>query len=927
MNEWKYNDNEHWHPSACGHEDQVSDKEAHVWGEGEVTTQPTHTTVGTKTYTCTVCGKTRTEDIEKTTDHNWTLVENTATCTEPGEFIYSCECGQEDRRPSPAYGGHNYNQVLSECINATHTSTGLSVIECSRCHYKKSEVLPETGSHTYEDTYQNDAEGHWKVANCGHNLTTQKTAHTWSEWTTTLEPTHDANGSKTRSCTVCGRTENAEIPSSNDAHPFTWAKDAEKHWKNYTCTHTVADTEQANHIWDEWRTTTAASHTANGEKKRNCTVCGYEDTGVIPMDENAHTFASEWTKTEQKHYKASTCGHDVKDQESNHNFTETVTTPATHTTVGERLFTCSVCGYTRTEEIPMDPNAHTFALEWTKTETEHYYASTCGHAAAKKDYGLHDWNIVVVDATPSQDGSRTKTCRVCGKVIVEVIPASHEHVFDTEFKYKQVDGNPYKYNNCSICGEESTPVAIAYEDIFALSGDYLYLKSYQVGENWIYHKLTGDWTIPSTLGGVPVTKVRAYFYRLSELTSITFPSSITRIDGWGSFEGCTNLERINIPAEVTSLSNSLFSSLDHAIEVNIDPNNENYSFENGILYNKDKTQLLNAKNASGAVVIPNTVTTIKENSFYQAENITSVTLPSSVTTIEMTAFYYMPNLQSIEIGSSLNSIEDLNFCKCPMLTEIVVSPSNANFSSENGVLYNKDKTILVSHPSARNAVNIRDSVTKIGRCAFEYNDQITSIIIPDNVTILDGYCFYGCLGLTSIVIPDTVLGLGTGAFAGCENLVSITVGKNAELISGEIQAFQDVPAHITFSSGRTEIGSRLLYGSNLITGVTIPEGVTTIGSEAFTDCKTLTEIILPSTVNKIEVEAFSACEKLERVSIPATITLEARIFYDCEELTTINYAGTQAQWNDENFVSKCDGWDNEMPSGVKVVCTDGVINL
>jgi hypothetical protein len=158
-----------------------------------------------------------------------------------------------------------------------------------------------------------------------------------------------------------------------------------------------------------------------------------------------------------------------------------------------------------------------------------------------------------------------------------------------------------------------------------------------------------------------------------------------------------------------------------------------------------------------SVTIPGSVITIGHEAFYLCKTLTSVIIPDGVTTIERFAFNGCLNLISITIPASVTSIEDCPvFSGCEKLTSIEVDSENNVYSSEDGVLFNKDKTLLINYPE--------------GKTDGEY-------IIPNGVQIIEGCSFQYCKGLTSVTIPYGVTNIGYNCgetFWGCTNLTLIT---------------------------------------------------------------------------------------------------------------------------------------------------------
>ncbi|MCH5147553.1 MAG: leucine-rich repeat domain-containing protein, partial [Clostridiales bacterium] len=139
------------------------------------------------------------------------------------------------------------------------------------------------------------------------------------------------------------------------------------------------------------------------------------------------------------------------------------------------------------------------------------------------------------------------------------------------------------------------------------------------------------------------------------------------------------------------------------------------------------------------------------------------------------------------------------FGGCDLLEKIMVDENNANYASQDGVLYNKAKTEIISAPSAlKGTITIPEGVTAIDGYTFAGCKSLTGVIIPSSVTSIGENAFYQCISLTSIIIPDSVRSIGRSAFQYCYALESVTIGSGVTSISSE--AFRDCRAltSITF---------------------------------------------------------------------------------------------------------------------------------
>ena len=179
------------------------------------------------------------------------------------------------------------------------------------------------------------------------------------------------------------------------------------------------------------------------------------------------------------------------------------------------------------------------------------------------------------------------------------------------------------------------------------------------------------------------------------------------------------------------------------------------------------------------------LTAIKNDTFLDCSNITSIVIPNGVTSIGNVAFTNCKSLASVTIPESVTSIAQGQFRLCPNLTCFNVSENNENFStSDDGkILYSKGKTILIAYPSATGDITIPDGVIEMTWGAFYNCTNITSVTIPDSMIYICDWVFYNCDGLTNIIIPDSVTLIGDSAFSGCSNLKNVTIGEGVTLIS------------------------------------------------------------------------------------------------------------------------------------------------
>ena len=362
------------------------------------------------------------------------------------------------------------------------------------------------------------------------------------------------------------------------------------------------------------------------------------------------------------------------------------------------------------------------------------------------------------------------------------------------------------------------------------------------------------------------------FSSCDKLKNVTLPESLTTIN-YNGFIGCTELEYLFIPKGVTSLVSSSFSGCDKLI-VEVSEENPAFCSENGILYNKDKTDLFYCSpTKTGDITLPETVQSIKGTGFESCSGITSVKLHEGITYVGVCSFEDCTALKEIVFPQSLTYLGEYAFQRCTELESVTFNDSS---------------------------VLIEDSV-------FSGCTELKTLDLGNNISGIDNYAFAACYKLTDVDIPDSVQMLGKGVFSGSYNIETITLGSGVKTIASNAFGsslkclnIKDMAAwcnvEMEYNTNPLLFSAKLYLNGELVKNLEIPEGVSVIKYSVFAGLKEIDNVILPSTLTSIKAVNFYDCEINENVFYNGSKT-------DFENVEVVSY---NDKLNTANFVfSKC----------------------
>ena len=375
------------------------------------------------------------------------------------------------------------------------------------------------------------------------------------------------------------------------------------------------------------------------------------------------------------------------------------------------------------------------------------------------------------------------------------------------------------------------------------------------------------------LFGIRTHMIPDYFLNGSSLLRRIFLPINTERIGEAAFKDCTNLREVHMPMSVNFIGTSAFKGCKALVDVS-SPKSLNI-IDNGCF--EDCQNLQNFMLFDGLVTIGNTA--------FKNTAITKIRIPDTVRQIGDAAFANT-GIESIDIPDGMTEINPRAFEDCKYLQSINVSPQNSNYCNVEGVLFNKQKTVIVRVPVIKSGTyKIPEGVTGIGNYAFSECQKISEVLFPHSLTRIGSGAFRNCKNIGKLELPASLQTLDKAAFAG-SGLRSIDISGVKEL-GGSIFAGCANLTEVKLPM-LEQLPTSIFESCTALASIELPKSLKGIGNSSFKDCQNLAKIELPQSLTSIDDDAFTDCRSLQSFEFPQSVTtLGRKTLYGCKNLKSV----------------------------------------
>ena len=405
--------------------------------------------------------------------------------------------------------------------------------------------------------------------------------------------------------------------------------------------------------------------------------------------------------------------------------------------------------------------------------------------------------------------------------------------------------------------------------------------------------------VPGTMESIPDNA----FYGCTNLVKVTLAEGVKSIGSY-AFYGCSKLQEVNLPASLTHSGDEAFNYCANLKTVNAPDLAAWFGIKfgtgsgNPVRY----AQVLQINGEPVVdLVVPESVTRIKNHAFYYGYGLRSITMhdgiidveksafcncggvtnvvfSSGLTNIALYAFYECTNISEVVLNEGVQRIGDYAFQGCSGLRAVVLPSTLSSVGSQVFTRCNNLKaafaegTLKVPEEVFHNCtglveVELPNSVTNIGSHAFAYCSGLTSVALPQSLKVIGSWAFDYATNLKGINLPDGVERIENNAFYCCHKITDVIMPQSVREIGEHAFDYCDAMTNLTISASITNISNYAFSSCSALTSVVLPEGICQLSVGAFQDCRNLASVKTPSTVTMIDSYAFNNCVKLTKVFI------------------------------------------------------------